>query len=129
MPDRRSSTPAASPDAASGVDRRTTGSVGAIVGLVALATLLGGEEIPVEGLPAVADLDLDAGRGGADTAGDPLGLGEIGTVAVEDGQQLEARLERLHRRQDRLLAVAVRGDEAVVGTQRDRVAALHFAPA
>ena len=53
--------------------------------------LLGCDQVPVVRLAAVADLDLDAGRRRADPAGHRLGLGQVGAVAVEQGQQLEAR--------------------------------------
>ena len=48
----------------------------------------------------MADLDLDAGRQRADPLGHPLGLGEVRAVAVEERDELVARLERRDRRED-----------------------------
>ena len=55
--------------------------------------LLGRDEVPVVGLPAVDDLHLHAGPPLPHSTGQGFGLGQIRACAVVDRDQLEARLE------------------------------------
>ena len=86
MPARRSVAAAPSPDRAER-RREQLDRIGrrlAAVGADALATgLLGRDQVPVVGLAAVADLDLDTRDQRADPLGHALGLGQVRAVAVE----------------------------------------------
>ena len=101
---------------------RRGGGAGLVAG--SSAPLLRRDQVPVVGLAAVADLHLDPGHRRADALRQPLGLGEVGAVAVEDREELVAGVERADRREDRLRPVAVDRDEPVVRVERDRLAAL-----
>src|SRR5439155_7860202 len=86
-------------------------------------SLLGRDQVAVVRLPAVDDLVLGPDPF-ADRPGDRLGLGERRVLAVIEGDELDALRERVDGRQDRLLAVAIRGNEAIVRIEDDRLALL-----
>ena len=75
----------------------------------------------------MADVRLDVRVGLLDPGGQRLGLGQVGALAVQQGDRLETTGERRERREDRLGPVLVRRDEALVGVEHDRLALAHLA--
>ena len=87
---------------------------------------LGRDEVAVVRLATSDELDLGATRCRAGGPSDRFGLIEVGAVAVVQRQELVARLELREPGEDRLLAVVVDRDEAVIRVEDDRLALRTF---
>src|ERR1035437_1538830 len=92
-------------------------------------SLLGRDEVPVVGLPAVNHIDLQTAAPLTHSTAQGFRLGQICALTVVDRDELKARVQSLQRGQNGLRSVVADGKQTVVRIQNDRLSLLDLSTA